>query len=104
MLHLFTVADVFVIEGRGCVLVPGLPTEPGSPNVKRDARIRLKTPSGKFIDTTIRAIEMITYRKRPKKICLPIELPDGIAKDDVPIGTEVILLEDECESIKSQRA
>jgi hypothetical protein len=97
MLHLFTVADVFVIEGRGCVLVPGLPTEPGSPNVQRDAKIRLKTPSGKFIDTTIRAIEMVTYRKRPEKMCLPILLPDGIGKDDVPIGTEVILFEDEIE-------
>lgn len=104
MLHLFTVADVFVIEGRGCVLMPGLPTEPGSSNVRRDAKIRLKTPAGSFIDTSIRAIEMITYHKRPEKICLPILLPDGITKDDVPIGTEVILLEDERGSDKTPDA
>ena len=100
MLHLFTVADVFMIEGRGCVLTPGLSTEPGSPNVKRGARIRLQTPTGRVIDTSIRAIEMISYRKRPEKICVPILLPDDIAKIDVPIGTEVILLEDELEIIK----
>jgi hypothetical protein len=104
MLHLFTVADVFTIEGRGCVLIPGLPTEPGSPNVKRGARIRLRTPAGGVIDTSVRAIEMISYLKRPEKICMPILLPDGIAKDDVPVGTEVLLLEDDYEIVKTPDA
>src|SRR5207302_1237007 len=82
MLHLFTVADRFQIEGRGCVLVPGLPTEPGSPNVSRGARIRLRTPEGKETDTLIVGLEMISYRKRPEKICIPILLPNDITKDD----------------------
>ena len=84
-----------MIEGRGCILVPGLPTEPGSPNVDRGARVQLQTPAGKIIDTNISSIELISYRVRPEKICLPISLPDDIAKSDVPIGTEVFLLEDE---------
>ena len=100
MQHLFTVADVFLIEQRGCVLVPGLPTEPGSPVVRKDSRIRLRTPDGREIDTTVRAIEMISYRKRPERICLPILLPSDIAKSDVPVGTEVILLEDIYELVK----
>ncbi len=99
MLHLFTVADRFQIEGRGCVLVPGLPTEPGSPNVVRGARIRLRTPEGKETDTLIKELELISYRKRPEKICIPILLPSDITKDDVPIGTEVILLEQKYETI-----
>jgi hypothetical protein len=94
ILHSFTVADVFLIEGRGCVLVPGLPTEPESPVVKTGARIQLRTPAGRVIDTTIKAIEMITYRKRPEKICCPILLPKDITKDDVPIGTDVYLVQD----------
>lgn len=104
MLHLFTVVDVFAIEGRGYVLVPGLSTEPGSTNVKQAARIRLKTPTGKVIDTSVRAIEMILYRNRPEKICIPISLPDGITKNDVPIGTEVILLGDEDEIVTTPGA
>ena len=104
MLHLFTVTDVFMLNGRGCVLVPGLSTEPNSPNVKEGARIRLQTPSGRVINTSISAIEHIRYSKRPEKICLPILLPDGLTKDDVPIGTEVILLEDEYEIAKTPSA
>ena len=46
----------------------------------------------------------IGFHKRPEKICVPILLPDGIAKDDVPIGTEVILLEDEHEIVKTPDA
>jgi hypothetical protein len=90
--HLFTVADRFQIEERGCVLVPGLPTEPGSPNVPRGARIRLRRPDGSETDTIIKEMEMISYRKRPEKICIPILLPKDITKEDVPVGTEVFLL------------
>ena len=104
MLLLFTISDSFMIEGRGCVLVPGLSTEAGSPNVKPGARIRLRTPTGKVINTCIRAIEFISYRQQPEIICLPILLPDGISKDDVPIGTEVILIEDAPELAKSPDA
>lgn len=100
MQHLFTVADVFQIENFGCVLVPGVPTEPGSPVIRRGARIRLRTPAGTEIDTTIKDAPMISYRKMPEKICIPISLPRDIAKADVPVGTEVVLLEDIYEIVK----
>ena len=99
MQHLFTVADRFQIEGRGCVLVPGLPTEPGSPDVVRGALIRLRRPDGREIDTCIKEIEMISYRKRPEKICIPILLPKDVTKEDVPVGTEVFLIEEIHDSI-----
>src|SRR5438045_1084877 len=102
MLHLFTVADRFQIEGRGCVLVPGLPTDPGSPNLSRGARIRLRTSAGKETDTFIEALEMISYRNRPEKICIPVLLPKNITKEDVPIGTEVLLIEEKFETITKQ--
>jgi hypothetical protein len=100
MQHLFTVADVFMVEHRGCVLVPGLPTEPGSPVVRQDSRIRLQTPDGKEIDPAVRATELISYRHRPVNVCLPILLPSDIAKSDVPVGTDVILLEEDAENVK----
>ena len=93
MVHLFTVADRFQIEGRGCVLVPGLSTEQDSPSVPKGARIRLRTPAGKETDTFIKELEMISYRNKPEKICIPILLPKDITKEDVPVGTEVLLIE-----------
>ena len=99
MLHLFTVADRFQIDGRGCILVPGLPNEPGSPNVPQGARIRLRRPDGRETDTVIKAMEMISHRKSPENIGIPILLSKDITKDDVPVGTEVLLLEEKCETI-----
>jgi len=99
MLHLFTVADRFQIENLGCVLAPGLSTEPGSPSLRIGARIRLRTPEGREIDTSIRDLPMISYRKMPEKITVPVLLPNDLTKDDVPIGTEVLLLEEKYETI-----
>ena len=92
MLHLFTVADRFQIDGIGCVLVPGLSGESDSPRIQRGARIRLRTPSGGEFDTFIKDIEMISGRPRPEKLTFPISLPRSITKDDVPVGTEVLLV------------
>jgi hypothetical protein len=102
MVHLFTVVDRFQIEGRGCVLVPGLPCEPGDPIVKCGARIRLRTPVDGEFDTYVKGIEMISYRRKPEKIAAPILLPQELTKDDVPLGTEVLLLEEKYEIIKKQ--
>ncbi len=99
MLHLFTVTHRFQIEGRGCVLVPGLPTDTGSPNLRKGARIRLRTPTGSETDTFIKELEMISYRQRTEKICIPVLLPKGIAKEDVPVGPEVLLIEEHYETI-----
>ncbi|EEF59008.1 hypothetical protein [Pedosphaera parvula] len=100
MLRLFIVADRFQIAGRGCVLVPGLPCEPGDPIVHRGARIRLRTPTGREIDTFVKELELISYRKRPQKFAAPVLLPHDIMKDDVPVGTEVLLLEETYKTVK----
>ena len=91
---LFTVADRFYIEGRGCVLVPGVSTDSSITGLRQGTRIRLRTPSGKEIDTFIKDLEMITHRQEePAKIAAPVLLPKDIAKEDVPVGTEVLLLD-----------
>ena len=99
MTHLFTVADCFQITGRGCVLVPGLSTDPGAPAIGRNSKIRLRTPIGAEIDTFIKDTEMITYRKKPEKVTVPVLLPNNIAKEQVPPGTEVFLLDENFEII-----
>ena len=74
MLHLFTVTDRFQIENLGCVLVPGLSTELGSPRLRIGVRIRLRTPDGREVDTAIRDLPEIRYAKMPQKITLPVLL------------------------------
>ncbi len=82
-----------MLEGRGCVLLPGLFGEPGTPNIKAGAKIQLQTPTGKVIDAKIAAIEFITYRNPPEKISMPLVLPEELTQDDIPIGTKVILVD-----------
>ncbi len=102
MLHLFTVADRFQIENLGCVLVPGLSTEPGAPHLRMGARIRLRTPDGREVDTTIRDMPEIRYAKMPEKITIPVMLPKDLTKDDVPVGTQVLLVEEKYETYTQQ--
>jgi len=89
---LFVVDDAFQILGRGCVLVPGPPAEPGSQEVRVGDRILLVLPDGATIETEIRGLEMINYRRRPTAITAPIMLPREITKDQVPAGTQVFLV------------
>jgi hypothetical protein len=100
MLHLFTVTDRFQIEGRGCVLVPGVSCEPGDVVLCRGHRIRLHIPGGTHVDTTVRGIEHIRNIKKPEKVTYPVLLPEDITKDDVPVGTEVLLLEERYETVR----
>ena len=98
MQHLFTVADCFELQKRGCVLVPGPSGEPEAPILTRGDKIQLRTPRGKHIDTFIKEFEMINYRKSSEKVSIPILLPKDITKDQVPIGTEVFLHEKRSET------
>lgn len=87
-IHLFTVADVFLIQDLGCVLVPGIPDpSPMIPVIKRGALITLRRPDGSEIKTIIKDLEMLNVR--PRVPFTPISLPSSIKKADVPIGTEV---------------
>lgn len=100
MLHLFTVSDSFQLEGRGCVLLPGISGEPGAPNLRKGAHILLRTPSGAETDTYINDLEFIRYTRPPEKRCVPISLPKEIEKRNVPAGTDVLLLDEKYETIK----
>jgi hypothetical protein len=95
MVHLFNVSDRFRIEGRGCVLVPGWPTGAGSPKGRVGDRIKLRLPGGQEIDTRVEAFELINYRNKPdpRDMSVPILLPSELKKEDVPVGTEVHLIE-----------
>jgi len=91
---LFIVEDAFQITGRGCVLVPGPSAEPGGPALRVGDPIRLVKPDGQAIDTRVHGIEMIHRRTLPKVITAPILLPMEITKDQVPAGTQVMLVHD----------
>jgi hypothetical protein len=58
-------------------------------------------PGGTELDTTVRGIEHIRYAKMPEKITFPFLLPETITKDDIPVGTEVLLLEERYETVQS---
>lgn len=91
---LFVVEDAFQITGRGCVLVPGPSTEPGGPALRVGDPIRLVKPNGQEIETLVRGIEMIHRRPPPKVVTAPILLSKEITKDQVPVGTRVLLVRD----------
>ncbi len=85
---LFTVADHFAIEGRGCVVVPGVPDpSPTIPILRRCAPITLRRPDGSADQSIISGLEML--HPRPSVPFTPILLPSPLTKSDVPIGTEV---------------
>jgi len=93
MTYLFSVEDRYAIEGRGVILVPGIPRDPNLPVVRDGAKIQLRRPDLTVVDTFIRSLEMIRYRPElpPDKRTVPILLPKDFHKSDVPIGTEVFL-------------
>lgn len=51
--YLLTIADRFNIEGRGVVVVPGIPHAAGTPVVHRGDRLILRTPLEEIIHTSL---------------------------------------------------
>lgn len=82
---LFRVVDRFDIEGRGLVVIPGIP-EGGIESFKVGARIGLVLPDGKKIFTSVQGIEVLFPRVPGRE--MPVLL-DNLKKSDVPVGTEV---------------
>jgi len=102
--YLFTISDRFSIEGRGVVLVPGIPHSAGTPVVYRGAPLILRTPLGEVIHTNLQDIELIRYMPGAKRLeATPILLPKAIHKFDIPIGTEVYLASDATEESQSEQ-
>jgi hypothetical protein len=80
----------FEIDGRGCVICPGL-LYVDNPAVRVGDHIDLLRPDGSEIRTSIRGIEMIRTTERKG---LPLLLPRDIHKNDVPPGTVLMIYED----------
>ena len=78
------VEAVFEISGRGCIIVPSVRTV--ASKVRRNDKILLKTPAGKVLDTHVHELEIACPGAG-----VGIELPSGIAKDEIPEGTEIWL-------------
>lgn len=90
--YLFTVTDRFSIQGRGVVVVPGIPWTEESHVVRKGDPLILRTPLGEIIRTNIQDIEMIDCRPDGKLLkSSPISFPKDIHIFDIPIGTEVFL-------------
>jgi hypothetical protein len=87
--HSSTIQDVFQINGRGCVVVPGLLLD-ADPRVCIGDPVILRRPDGTELQTTVAGIEMI---RTLDSNAMPILLPKNIHKDDVPIGTELVIAE-----------
>jgi hypothetical protein len=79
---IFRVADTFTIEGRGVVATP---SEWGTGTARVGDAIVLRRPDGSILRASVRDI---TYPQRE------ILLPSGIAKSDVPAGTEILTADD----------
>ena len=82
------VSDVFLLEWRGCVVVPGAPFPSRTvPVLRRGSPIVLRRPDGVEIQSRLAELEMISRHARVP--FTPIRLPAEITKEDVPIGTEI---------------
>jgi hypothetical protein len=92
MTFLSKVEKVFMIEGRGCVIAPGL-TETTPPEIalRPQDPIELRKPDGAVIRTQITAVEFLDGPKR--KSCIAIVLPSNFLKSDIPTGTEIWLID-----------
>jgi len=87
--HSSIIEDVFQIDGRGCVVVPGLLLA-SDPHVCIGDPAILRLPDGSEIQTTVAGLEMIRTIHRK---AMPVLLPKNIRKADVPIGTELAITE-----------
>ncbi|GAA5120941.1 hypothetical protein JIN84_00035 [Luteolibacter yonseiensis] len=91
-IYLFTITDRFHIEGRGPVVVPGIPWTYEGPVVRQGDALILRTPLGGIIRTSLEAIEMVNYKPGGRRIeASAVLLAKGLHKFDIPIGTEVYL-------------
>ncbi len=88
-IHSSTIHDVFQIDDRGCVVLPGLLLD-ADPHVCIGDPVTLRRPDGTEIQTSVAGIEMIHTLDRN---AMPILLPKNIHKDDLPIGTELTITE-----------
>jgi hypothetical protein len=82
------VADVFQLPGRGCIVTPGAAADL-NPLPRAGDPVVLKRPDGSELATTIRGLDRFGG---PPGGGIPILLA-GVEKADIPIGTEVWLVQ-----------
>jgi hypothetical protein len=89
-IKLCSVEFTFVLEGRGLVILPGIPYPSDKMrSVRVGEAIVLIKPDGSEIRTNIGSIESI-YRNPPADHA-PFLATASLTKEDVPLGTEVWL-------------
>ncbi len=81
------IRDVFDIEGRGCVIWPGIPLL-SSIRVKIGDPIVIVQPDGTRIETQVRGIEMASGSS-PDRSFIPILVDQSLQKADLPVGSEI---------------
>ena len=87
--------SVFAIDGIGTVIC--LPKEdqwsiPADEKIRSRERIQIRTPAGRSIRTFNKAIEMVNRGRERGSVAF--SLPEPIAQDDVPAGSELWLERD----------
>jgi hypothetical protein len=83
--HVSNVEDKFLIEGRGIVIVPGLPRDKAG-LLKNEDFIVLHDYRKRFLLTQVRAIELSSP---PSPKGWGILLPEDVSSEDVVIGMQV---------------
>jgi hypothetical protein len=80
-----SVEETFMIQGRGCVIMPAWPPDFDF-KLRSGDSIQLRNPS-QVLDTQIASIEFVKVVAGPSRIAFL--LPGDIAKSDVPPQTEI---------------
>jgi translation elongation factor EF-Tu-like GTPase len=83
--RLCTIEDTFFIEGRGLIPVPGIIPQ-GKEIFRVGDSLLLKRPDGSSVPTAIAGLEMIHLPLPRQDVVILLK---GLAKDDVPVGTEI---------------
>ena len=94
------IVDTFQIEGRGFVIAFDAPVF----RLLVNDPIQLRTPDGRILNTHVGGIEMVCGPKIDRSRMHPILLPPGFSKQDVPIGTEVWLVQSIPRKTATQRS
>ena len=88
MKYLNEIEDVFDIEGRGCIIAPGIPFTVDPPVTVGD-EVEIHNPNGKIIVTKIKGIAMLN-RGKPMNAA-PFTVNGKIKKSDIELGAKLYL-------------
>jgi hypothetical protein len=90
--YLFTVSEVFAPKNRGLVLMPGVSVHHG-PTVRVGDTVELRRPDGQTLTSVIQGYEHVNPLPPLVNYSVAILVRSGLVENDVPVGTEVWLIE-----------